>query len=174
MDIVTQKKRMLVFEAMRWVGYTEQGGDNKGQIVEMFQKAVDGKAQGEPWCLAMIMHHVQTVDRQYSFIYQIVEAPSRLVPTEHCLTLWNKTPIRQRRANPEPGCIVLWQYGLSTKGHAGIITEILADGKFKTIEGNTGAAKGTEIVREGDGIYEKVRDRVGSPTMKVLGFLSPW
>lgn len=165
---------MLVFEALRWVGFTEQGGDNRGQVVEMFQKAVDGKAQGEPWCLAMVQFCVMMVDRQYDYIHQICSLPHSLFKTEHCLTLWNQTPIQQRRNHPEPGLVVVWKHGNSSSGHAGIVTEITADGRFKTVEGNTGPSKGSEIVREGDGVYEKVRDREGSGSMKVLGFICPW
>jgi len=44
------RHKLLVHEAKRWVRFTESGGDNRGQVVEMFQRAVDGKAQGEAWC----------------------------------------------------------------------------------------------------------------------------
>lgn len=173
-NLLAYKKRMLVFEAMRWIGFTEKGGDNKGQIIEMFQKAVDGKAQGEPWCLAMVQFCVMMVDRQYDYVHQICAEPTRLFKTEHCQTLWNQTAQQQRRPGPEPGLVCVWKHGNSSLGHAGIITEILPSGQFKTVEGNTGPGKGNEIVREGDGVYERVRDRAGSGSMNILGFISPW
>ena len=46
------KMRLLVWSARLWVGMTEVGGNNRGQVVERFQRAVDGKASGEPWCAA--------------------------------------------------------------------------------------------------------------------------
>lgn len=40
----------LIDEAKKWIGTTESGADNCGPEVELFQKAVDGKSQGEAWC----------------------------------------------------------------------------------------------------------------------------
>ena len=54
--------RLLIFEARRWVGMTEIGGNNRGQVVEMFQRAVDGKASGEPWCAAFVFFCVGMVE----------------------------------------------------------------------------------------------------------------
>ena len=36
------------------VGIREQGGNNKGPLVELMQKTVDGKAQAEAWCMAFV------------------------------------------------------------------------------------------------------------------------
>ena len=46
-DTLTAKRRLLVAEAERWIGATEQGGNNQGQIVQMFQREIGG-AVGEP------------------------------------------------------------------------------------------------------------------------------
>ena len=50
-DAVAIKERLLIHEAKRWVGVTEVGGNNRGQVVEIFQKAVGGVANGQPWCM---------------------------------------------------------------------------------------------------------------------------
>lgn len=166
------KKRMLVFEAQRWVGLKEVGGNNRGQVVEMFQKAVDGKASGEAWCLAFVQFCIQMVDKEYDFVRQMKASKAAVFGTEHCLTLWNKSGEGQKKKSPEVGTIVLWRHGDTTNGHAGIVTELLQNGEFKTVEGNTGDGKG--VVREGDGVFERVRSVNGAGSMKVLGFIHPW
>lgn len=166
------KKRMLVFEAKRWVGITEVGGANRGQIVEMFQNAVDGKASGEPWCLGFVQFCLQMVDKEYDFVRQMKAAKAVVFETEHCLTLWNKSTVNQKKKLPESGTIVLWKHGDTTSGHAGIVTEVLEKGEFRTVEGNTSGGAG--VVREGDGVFERVRSINGAGSMKILGFISPW
>jgi hypothetical protein len=43
----------LVEFAKKYVGTKEDPKkDNSGELIVLFQKAVDGKAQGEPWCMA--------------------------------------------------------------------------------------------------------------------------
>ncbi len=172
-----RKPDALIFFAREWIGFSERGGDNRGQAVERFQKAVDGRAQGEPWCASFAWFCIEQVDRLGLAIGGSPEA--RLYASEHVLTVWNKSPKKARIAAPEPGCLVLWQYhkdGRATsRGHVGIVTEILEGGvKMGTVEGNTGPGK--HVVREGDGVYEKIR-YVKSPawaSMKIKGFLKPW
>ena len=171
-DVTELKKRMLVFEAQRWVGLKEVGGNNRGQVVEMFQKAVDGKASGEAWCLAFVQFCIQMVDKEYDFVRQMKASKAAVFGTEHCLTLWNKSGEGQKKKSPEVGTIVLWRHGDTASGHAGVVTEVLQNGQFKTVEGNTGDGAG--VVREGDGVFERIRSVNGAGTMKVLGFIHPW
>lgn len=160
----------LVTEARRWVG-TKELGDNGGQYVEWFQKAVDGKANGEPWCLAFVQFCVRGVDA-------FKGSRTLLAPTEHVLTCWRNTPATARISAPMPGCVVLWRKYLDTEatdqGHAGIVVRV--DGStMQVVEGNTGPCWGANIEREGDGVYEKTR-RLSGPvgSMHLLGFLNPW
>jgi hypothetical protein len=46
-----KKTDLMIYEAKRWLNFVESG-NNKGQVVEMFQKAVDNVAAGEPWCMS--------------------------------------------------------------------------------------------------------------------------
>lgn len=152
----------LVYEARKWIGVREEGGDNRGPQVEAFQRAVDGKASGEPWCMAFVQFCLKQVglDR---FVY----------PSEHCLTVWWKSEKAQRINKPELGCLVFWQHaGQEAAGHVGIVAEVFSDGRFMSIEGNTGAGPGVE--REGDGVYLRERSPSGTSVMHVVGFLRPW
>ena len=168
------KSRLLPFEASRWIGTKESGGDNKGQLVEMFQKAVDGKAQGEAWCLAFAQFCISQVDFLYDEMTLSSNRHSPLLKTEHCLTLWNAST-SLRDTNPQVGHLILWQHykdgKATTSGHVGIIKEVRTD-KLITIEGNTG--EGTGVVREGDGVYLRERPLHDLGTMKILGYLKVW
>jgi hypothetical protein len=150
------------------VGIREQGGNNRGKFVELFQKTVDGKAQAESWCMAFVQSMLAYAEKKTG-------EKSPLVASEHCQTVFLQTKLDQRvKFSPLPGAIVVWQHGASSNGHTGIVTG--CDEKvFHAIEGNTesGMSNG-HVERDGGGVYSTVRDRVRSGDMKVMGFLKPF
>lgn len=165
--------KMLIDRATTFIGTTEHGGDNRGKNVEMFQKAVDGKASREAWCMCFVQHCIKEVMKNVD----ATKVKKSLFSSEHCMTVWNNTEPRYRLSKPQIGAIVIWQYykdGKATaSGHTGIVTGITADGKsMMTIEGNTGP--GGDIIREGDGVHKKVRTVQGSTSMRVKGFIMPF
>lgn len=171
-------RRALVFEARRWVGIKEVGGDNRGQAVEMFQRAVDGKAVGEPWCAGFAHFCLEMVDKQLAAILTNYELKNRIFKSEHVLTIWKETPMICRKVKPEPGYLTLWWHfndegKPSGTGHVGIVTDVQAEDRILSVEGNT--SDGSGINRDGDGVYERTRHIVtGAGTMRHLGFLDPW
>jgi hypothetical protein len=168
------KMKALVIELEFWVGFTEQGGNNKGQAVEVFQKYVDDKAWGEPWCMSFMQFAVGRVDKLMSIFTTVPTQVSQhlLYPTEHVLTCWNKTPKRLRLSEPKPGAVAIWQHGNSSSGHTGGVVKLEDDG-FWTVEGNTGP-EDDQIVREGDGVYLRFRPLGSVGNMHLKGFLLPW
>jgi hypothetical protein len=161
---------LLTEEARRWIGIKERNGDNSGEIVEMFQRAVDQKAQRESWCMCFVMYCLQQADRIAVNVFG-AKGRHNLFISEHCLTVWEKSPLSCRVDRPVVGSIAIWQMGNTRSGHAGIVVAI-SSGGFQTIEGNTGPGAG--IVREGDGVFVKNRTLVSSPNFKLLGFLLPY
>lgn len=153
--------KKLIEVAKKYIGVKESGGDNKGKEVEMFQKAVDGKAQGEAWCMAFVQFCINEVEKSDN-------VKSKVFESEHVMTVWNKTPKEQRLDKPEVGCIILWNFVGTSSGHAGFV-EFVGKTKVDTIEGNTGDGAG--IVREGDGVYLRKRSQTGDAKMKVVGYL---
>lgn len=157
----------IVKEAIKWVGVREKGGSNKGPEVEMFQKAVDGRASGEPWCMAFVQFVVKQVAKAHGLM-------DHLYDTEHCLTAFNGSPVSSRipLSQVKPGDIVIWRHGSSTSGHTGFIEAVNRDTygeivSLRTIEGNTSDAS----MREGDGVYRRLRSPFNEGTMRVVGFL---
>lgn len=75
-------------------------------------------------------------------------------------------------ATPVLGAVVIWQKHdkgqPSWQGHAGIVSEVISDSEFKSIEGN-GSVKGS---REGTTVVEQRRKVVKLETgLNVLGFI---
>lgn len=172
------KMRLLVWSARLWVGMTEVGGNNRGQVVERFQRAVDGKASGEPWCAAFALFCVDMVDGLAAIIGG--GEPSALYRSEHVQTIWLRSPETLRLPRPQPGCMMLWQHwkgGQPTQaGHIAVVAEVVDEHTVRTLEGNTGAPMGLGqgVEREGDGVYERVRSIRGTGPMRVKGFLRAW
>lgn len=166
----TEAKELLVLEASRWVGITEKGGNNQGEIVKMFQSVIGG-AVGEAWCASYIAYCLKWTDRQMAILSDEWKA-STLAKSEHCLTIWNTSPKAHRLTKPERGALVIWQHGSTTSGHIGLIEKVEIDGMLLTMEGNTGSGSG--VVRDGDGVYRRSRSPRGAGDMKVVGYLKPW
>jgi hypothetical protein len=170
-------KEFFIAESKKWIGVKETA-TNKGPEVERFQKAVDGKASGEPWCLAFVWFCILEAEKMYLKRFGSETEKSWLYRTEHCLTMWNLSPKEARLTKPKPGCIVVWQHmakdGTPTaKGHVGIVVKVL-DGTFmQTVEGNT--SNDAVVQDEGDGVYLLKRNYVSSSgSKKLVGFLKPW
>lgn len=153
-------------EAAKWIGVHEQKG-SPGKGVDVFRKATDGIASGEPWCAAFVQYCVSAVALRYG-------AEISLFPSELCYTIWKNTPDHYRLSEPLPGSIMIWNYPGTIKGHTGIVLRRLSDPNMvKTIEGNT-----KEPVSGADpsnrGVYPKIRCIRGSEDMVVLGYLNPF
>lgn len=161
---------LLTEEARRWIGIKEKGADNAGEIVEMFQRSADQKAVKESWCMSFVMYCLEQADR---IAINVLQAKGRhnLFISEHCLTVWEKSPLSCRASLPVVGSIAIWQMGNTRAGHAGIVVAV-SNSTFQTIEGNTGPGAG--IVREGDGVFVKNRAMNSAPNFKFLGFLLPY
>jgi hypothetical protein len=145
-----------------YVGITEATGQNDGPIIERFQKAVDGKAQGEPYCMGFLQFcALETAEAHGGRVLA--------VRSESVLAVWNQTPTVYRKRIPAPGRWALWQHGESWAGHAGIVRSVGPDW-IETVEANTSPG-GTTIVREGEGVYIRRRSLKPVGTMRLLGFL---
>lgn len=156
----------LIRAAESKIGVTEHGGNNKGPEVEKFQKAVDGKAQGEPWCAAFVQYCISEVAANLGATVVVHRS-------EHCMTIWSKTPGVHRYKSPKPGYLVIWNYESSTNGHIGIVRRVIDEFTIETIEGNT-SPDDKAIEREGDGVYRKVRTTKTVGKMRLVGFIAPF
>ncbi len=160
------KKEVLIREADFWVGTKETQGDNDGEIIRMFQRAV-GTAGKEAWCMGFQQFCVQKVDLLIgNSIY------SKLPMSESVMEVWNKAPNECKILYPRLGTIACWNFVGTSKGHCGVVRDWQSPEPeiFYTVEGNT--ADSAEIVREGDGVFRRRRSM--RDKFHLLGFLDPW
>jgi hypothetical protein len=167
-------RSVFYYAAECCVGIRESGGNNKGPMVELIQETVGG-ADREAWCMSF----VQTC-LAYAELKTGKKSP--IAVSEHCLTVWAKTPKTARvKFLPAAGAIIIWQHGASQSGHTGLFIEGLdpiKDGykSMGTIEGNTesGLTSSGSVERDGGGVYQTKRSMIKNGSMKVVGFLKPF
>ncbi len=168
-DEMSPFRKELLRVALKYVGAYEIGGNNKGPLVEMFQKAVDGKATGEAWCMGYVQFCLKQVE-------QSLLLPSLLAKSELCTAVWDKSPKMCRTDKPVPGSVVIWQKWANGKptisGHTGIVLWPVDSNSFDSIEGNTSNSVG--VVRDGDMVAVKTHFLSDNSQMRILGFLLPW
>lgn len=166
----TKNARGLMVEAAKaCVGIKELTGRNDGRLVELIQKTVDGKAQGEAWCAAFVASMIAYAEAKTG-----VRSP--LMATEHCLTLWNGTPIEQKvKISPLAGAIAIWRHGTTTNGHTEIVLDC-DENIFNAVGGNTSGVvdPSKPVSREGNGVFYTKRSRFGEGDMNLLGFIKPF
>jgi hypothetical protein len=155
---VTDKSVMverLVAAALAFVGFTEQGGNNKGQVVERFLRGTN-LAEPLPWCAAFVHHigHWSQLDENTR------KTRWPLPATASCLTLYDSAKRQGMLSKvPQRGDLFL-MYVPSEKriAHTGVVlsARALPNGTYdcQTIEGNTNIGGS----REGDSVM--IRPRV--------------
>lgn len=146
---------VLVEEAEKTIGIHEEGGENRGRDVEIFQRTVDGRANREPWCMSWLQTIVERARTRLG-------ANSLPLPrSELCKAVWNGCPLEYRRDYPAWGYAVIWA------NHCGLVT-LSYKRSFNTVEGNTSASGSNE----GDAVHRKVRSRQGGKgPFQLLGFV---
>ena len=149
---------LVVAAANAFVGIGEEGGNNRGQMVEVFLAGV-GLGEGEPWCAAFV-HHVGS-----SALYdRAAEKSSWPLPaTASCWVLGDDAKRRGVcREVPAFGDVFLvYRPDLGRFAHTGFIIEVIGSAQGSagtewtcaTIEGNTNS----DGSREGDRVLRTVR-----------------
>jgi len=145
---------LLVAAANAFVGVGEEGGDNRGQMVELFLREVR-QPPGQPWCAAFVYHvgywsHYDHIARRSSW---------PLPATASCEELGKYAkPRKILMDEPAMGDVfLLYSKELKRFAHAGIIVSVNQkyEGKADTVyvcttvEGNTnedGSRNGTNTL----------------------------
>ena len=157
-----QPRKLMMMAARACIGFTEQGGNNKGRFVELVQKTIDGVAKSEPWCMCFVQSMIAYAEYKTGI-------KSNLYTSESCMSTWRKTPALNRVKNiPAPGAIVIWQKEQSDFGHTGFVFDFRGD-EMTTVEGNTGTD-----MRDGDGVYERLRTTKPEGKIHIVGYLIPF
>jgi hypothetical protein len=134
---------LLVAAATSFVGIGEEGGDNRGQVVELFLRQVRQPA-GQPWCAAFV-HHVGFWSH---WDHAVKKSSWPLPPTASCWELGEFARVRAvLRQEPQVGDVFLtFNKQFQRFAHTGVVARVdrafaspAGDVQFActTIEGNT-------------------------------------
>jgi hypothetical protein len=131
---------LLVAAANAFVGLGEDGGDNRGQMVELFLREVKQPA-GQPWCAAFVYH----IGYWSHFDPRVAKSSWPLPATASCWELGDHAKrVNILRARPIDGDIfLLYSKKLRRFFHTGVVISV--DQYLETayvcttIEGNTNA-----------------------------------
>ncbi len=151
-----------------FVGLREEGGDNRGLMIELFLRGVK-QPPGQPWCAAFV-HHVGYWSH---FDYKAAKSSWPLPATASCYLLGlfarHRGILRQA---PRPGDVFLLWSPLHVRfAHTGIVAHVVEEGKTpggnawfdcETIEGNTnddGGRDGWGVLRRKRRFYPAAGDR---------------
>lgn len=144
--------------ALANVGVTEEG-ENRGQWVETYQRAV-GIPPGSPWCAAFVRFRFEKAAEKLDLDLPAAFPDSGWVPSYEAWARRSGLWIHPRDAdNVQKGDLACFWFAAKDRcAHIGIVvTPPDEDGVFETVEGNTGPDRGTQVARDGDGVYLKRR-----------------
>lgn len=144
--------------ALANVGVTEEG-DNRGQWVETYQRAV-GIPPGSPWCAAFVRFRFEKAAEALDLELPAAFPDTGWVPSYEAWArrsgFWIPAKDADKIQKGDLACF--WFPAKGRCAHIGIVTAPPnEDGIFQTVEGNTGPDRGTQVERDGDGVYLKRR-----------------
>jgi hypothetical protein len=153
----------LVEIALREVGKTERGGNNRGPDVVRYQRATWLEPGAWPWCAAFvdwcIERWLEAPEVREALGLTSVAAAEKWRPQTAAafgLIEWAHERgllVLPETAIPQPGDLVVYDFS-----HIGIVASTPQDGRFIAVEGNTNA-KGERDSDMGDGVWQKNRPR---------------
>lgn len=141
-------------------------GINRGDWVDEINRWI-GAQLGSAYCVSWIQHRLYLCAKELGLEINLPKSPSCL----QFAKLQRKENIIYSRSNVQPGDIIIWIKKGSWKGHAGVCSKVLGDGKIETIEANTSPPTGDQ--REGDGVYLKVRNINGFGSLELRAIVRP-
>lgn len=157
-------QQRLIDIAGREVGVREEGGNNRGPRVEVYQLATWLKPGDWPWCAAFVAWCVRA-----TLIGEAV--PPARADAWRCrdasafgwITWAQRAPgcvVLPGSDIPMLGDLVVFDFNGPTAaggGHIGIVERDVLGDAFQTIEGNTGDAGLRETTTGADGVFRKTR-----------------
>lgn len=72
---------------------------------------------------------------------------------------------------PSKGALVVWRYGNGWQGHIGIVTDVIDNVSFRTVEGNSnndGSREGIEVVKK----VRKLGEPFKAKGLNIVGFIT--
>lgn len=145
-------------------GIFEQGGNNRHEVIDRWNKRM-GVPIGSAWCITYLCNVYLDVCE-----VQGIEPTMKVNAHVRSFFAQNKALVAKEI---KPGFIACLGLRGSDSGHAFGVLEKKAGWVVRTCEGNTSSA-GSEVNRDGDGVYIKNRDVSDLGNFDLLGFIDPF
>lgn len=152
MTLTDEHRKKLVQIAVNQIGVHEEGGNNKGKMIQEFQSSTWLDGTGWPWCAAFVDWCILQWQKACPDLPKF-ERPQTAGAFD--LERWAESQnlkIIDPQDRPTAGDIVI--YDFNGHGHCGIIEEVLTPNQFLAVEGNTNK----DGLRDGDGVWSKIRN----------------
>lgn len=153
----------LVEVAQAEVGVREEGGNNRGERIQVYQAATWLKPGDWPWCAAFVAWGLRTALIREGVAPARAEAWRCRDASAFGWLAWaQRAPgcvLLPPTAAPDAGDLVVYDFNGPTAaggGHIGAIEYDVAGDAFRAIEGNTNDA-GDRDSTKGDGVLRKTR-----------------
>lgn len=145
----------------------ETHGKNRSPAIDILLKS-QGGALGDPWCVAIVQYQIDVLCRILGVERKLVGIPEGVGSQR----VYSDTGPAYKSSTPCSVGIICWrQRSDKSHGHFGVIPITPASPKsFTTFEGNT-SARGSAIVRDGQGAAWKMRDDDGDLTLEFRGII---
>ena len=146
-------------DALANVGVEEEGGENRGMYVTVYQESV-GIPPGSPWCAGMVYYRLSTAAKKLGLTLSGIPKSGYTPDWKNkAVELGKWLSVGKARATPSKvrvGDLCLF-YSSSKRRifHIGIVVEV-HDWGVVTVEGNTSAEAGVDA--DGDGVFRKIRN----------------
>lgn len=160
-------------EAYAWLARQFIGIDDQAlSVVNRFRRAVDGKAEGEAWCVGFVQYLAREIDYLFDDMHMTASAKHALPATESTQVMWAQATTKL--SAPVAGSIVVWRSKANPLlGHCGVVIATGPDGLL-TVEGNTSQPGVTGDERNGRGVWRKARFGGDVPGFDRLGYMGVW
>lgn len=158
----------IIDAARKYLGQKEMPGNRFDQSTELGRRLHEaGQKDGEAWCayfgeaICTEAYPEKTKDFQKLFSPSAVQTFKNFVAADYTVT-----------TVPQPGALVIWRRYKSGEpqwqGHFGIVTEVLNEMTFRSVEGNSNASGS----RDSDSVVENLRVEKYNPDgLTVMGFV---
>lgn len=162
MNSSTSKLDTLSAIASQYVGKTETP-NNSGFSDKVFQKRMEnvGWGKGQAWCcyfaeLCLMELSISLNNGGMARLVKQLFSGGSTATYKNVSIYVTAVPLGNVKIlkKPEPNCVAIFRHGNGWEGHTAIVTEVLANGSIKTIEGNTNDIGG----REGYIVARKTRN----------------
>jgi hypothetical protein len=160
--VTREELLLLIVELARsYVNNVKEEKPNRSILIDKMNAWIKAPI-GSPYCITGLLWMLDGITRTHGVRFNLYQTASTQA-------FWKNTPERLKHVSPQPGDIAIWKLVGTPFGHAGLVTGILDEEFFTTVEFNT--RNQASVSREGDNCYDRRRSMRTEKLFKLLGFV---